>query len=80
MSIGSRIEKRGWVDAHSRPLSAWFGARGWSRWNIALRALAVFTVAMALAAIVTGEPMLLVIAASAWLLALSVYLWTTAES
>jgi hypothetical protein len=40
----------------------------------------VFTAAMALATIVAGEPLLLMIAASAWLLALAWHLWTTADA
>ena len=79
MSIGSRIEKRGWVDSHSEPLAGWLGARLSGSWAVAVTALAVFTAAMAIAAIVAGEPLLLVIAASAWLLALAWHLWTTAD-
>lgn len=79
MSIGSRIEKSGLIDASTR-LPALRRAGDWSPWAIAVTALAALTVVLALAALVAGEPLLLVIAASAWLLALSVYLWTTAES
>ena len=80
MSIGSRIEKSGWIDAHSQPLAGWLsGARRSGGWAVAVTALAVFTGAMAAGAVVAGEPLLLVIAASAWLLALAFHLWTTAE-
>jgi hypothetical protein len=79
MSIGSRIEKSGLIDARSR-LPDLRRIGDWSPWTIAIAALAGLTVVLALAALVAGEPILLVIAASAWLLALSVYLWTTAES
>ena len=80
MSIGSRIEKRGWIDARSQPLAGWLSARLSGGWAVAVTALAVFTGAMAVAAILAGEPLLLVIAASAWLLALAFYLWTTADA
>ena len=79
MSIGSRIEKRGWIDAHSHPLAGRLRTRPSGGRAVALTALAVFTGAMAAGAIVAGEPLLLVIAASAWLLALAFHLWTTAE-
>ncbi len=80
MSIGSRIEKGGWIDAHWQPLAGRLGVRPSGGWAIAIAVLAVFTAAMALATIVAGEPLLLMIAASAWLLALAWHLWTTADA
>ena len=79
MSIGSRIEGRGWIDVRSLPLGDRLGDRLSGGWAIAIAALALFTLVMAVAAIVAGEPLLLVIAGSAWLLALAFHLWTTAD-